>query len=144
MAFFALALSLLISYNRYMQRPTKNCAFLTQDEVETIELYLPKREDIKKMEQIYSALSVDTRLKIVCALSIKSACVTDLQELLSINQTTLSHQLAYLRNSGIVDCKREGRAVVYYICAPSVYKILSAGVDFIEEGKSEDYDICLD
>ena len=139
-----LALILRISYNRYMQRPTKNCTFLSQNEVETIELYLPKREDIKKMEQIFSALSVDTRLKIVCALSIKRACVTDLITLLNINQTTLSHQLAYLKSVGIVDCKREGRTVVYYICAPSVYKILSASVDFIEDGKSEDYDICLD
>ena len=118
--------------------------FLTQDEVETFSLYIPKREDIKKMEQVFSALSATTRLKIVCALAIKRACVSDLQETLKINQTTLSHQLALLKSAGIVECERNGKAMVYYICSPAIFGILSASVDFIEEEKSEDFPICLD
>ena len=118
-----------------MQGINKNCMFLSKDEADRVELYLPKREDLKKMSQIFSALSATTRLKIVCALSIKSACVTDLQNLLGINQTTLSHQLAFLKREGVVDCKRKGKAVVYYVCSPSSLRILSACVDFIEENK---------
>ena len=118
--------------------------FLTQDEAETLSLYLPKREDVKKMEQVFSALSTDTRLKIVCALSIRRACVTDLQETLKINQTTLSHQLSLLKSAGIVESERNGKVVVYYICSPAIFSILSACVDFIEEEKSEEYPVCLD
>ena len=121
-----------ILYIRYMQRIDKNCTYLTKEEMKKVIEYLPKREDLNKMEQIFSALAMQTRLKIICALSVKRACVSDLQEILSLNQTTLSHQLAFLKNAGIIDCERYGKTVVYYISNTGVFSLLSASVDFIE------------
>lgn len=127
-----------------MQSIEKNCPFLTEEEIDTVSSYIPQKNDLKKLEQVFSALSVDTRLKIVCALSIKCACVSDLLKLLNINQTTLSHQLAFLKSAGIVDCERRGKVVVYFISNKSIFSLLSAGVDFIDKQEECNVDICLD
>ena len=49
-----------ILYIRYMQRIDKNCTYLTKEEMEKVSEYLPKKEDLNKMEQIFSALAMQS------------------------------------------------------------------------------------
>ncbi len=53
------------------------------------------------------------RLMILCRLSEGPASVAELEETLTVPQTSVSKQLARLRRKGLVEFKREGRSIIY-------------------------------
>ena len=65
--------------------------------------------------KFFYAFSDDTRLKIIILLILKPLCVNEIAAILSINQTTISHQLKILKSLNIVDCERNGKSIMYYI-----------------------------
>lgn len=64
------------------------------------------------------------RLAIVCYLMETEASVSTLEEELGIRQPTLSQQLTELREAGIIEGRREGRAIVYRVADPRVETIV--------------------
>lgn len=61
------------------------------------------------------ALANAMRLQILLILLEEDFCVCELQEILGLEQSRLSHQLRILRNLELVDTKQEGRWVVYTV-----------------------------
>ena len=61
------------------------------------------------------ALSHEGRLMILCHLIGGEKTVTDLEALLGARQAAVSQQLARLRDEGLVQARREGKAVHYSI-----------------------------
>ncbi len=117
---------------------------LSKERKEKILEYLPKKQDLIAIERVYSTLAEKTRIRIVSVLSISPTCVTDLCELLEINQTTLSHQLAFLRNAGVVEDERRGKTVVYSIKNKAVLSLFSCALDYIEEDNAKSEDFAVD
>ena len=73
-----------------------------------------KEEDlIEILSQIFKALSDPTRIKIIYALMNGSLCVSDISVLLDMSQSSISHQLALLRNQNLIKVKRIGRRAYY-------------------------------
>jgi ArsR family transcriptional regulator len=64
---------------------------------------------------LFHALSDQTRLAIVERLRGGERCVCDLTDLLDAAQSRLSFHLKVLRESGLVDCRREGRWAYYWL-----------------------------
>ena len=64
------------------------------------------------------------RLLLLCQLSQRECCVSDLERLLAIRQPTLSQQLGVLRNEGLVTTRREGKRIYYSIADPDALQIL--------------------
>ena len=60
----------------------------------------------------------DTRLRIINLLKYQELNVTDLCEILNMNQPNISKHLSRLRLTGIVRDKREGLNVIYYLSEP--------------------------
>lgn len=60
-------------------------------------------------------LGHEGRLMILCHLSTGEKTVTELEKLLSSRQASVSQQLARLRGEGLVDCRRDGKAIFYHI-----------------------------
>jgi DNA-binding transcriptional ArsR family regulator len=58
----------------------------------------------------------------------KKLTVTEIHELLGIEQSTTSHHLGILRDKGVLCSKREGKNTFYYL----KYEILSQIVDCLE------------
>lgn len=103
-------------------------------DIETANLvqnYLPRNAVLYSLSEFFSACGDATRTKIICALSISEMCVTDLCTLLSLNQTTCSHQLRYLRSAGIVRCRREGKVIFYSLRDKRIENVLSAGAEYL-------------
>lgn len=98
---------------------------------ETVSKYLPTSEEIRVLSDFYSVFSDGTRLRLISALSISKMCVTDLAEMLSINQTTCSHQLKELRQTGIVEASRRGKVIIYYLKNPAICDVLLAAVKYL-------------
>ena len=65
------------------------------------------------------------------ALSISEMCVTDLACVLKMNQTTVSHQLQLLRNTGMVVCKRQGKTIFYRLATDKINQVMLSGVEYL-------------
>lgn len=69
---------------------------------------------MKRIARIHKALSDETRLRIISLLMTGGElCVCDLMAVLHLPQSTASRHLAYLRDSGLVNDKREGVWMYY-------------------------------
>lgn len=93
--------------------------------------YVPEGELLGDLTDLFSVFSNKTRLRIVCALAMSRTCVTDLSDILKINQTTVSHQLRLLRNLGVVDCERDGKIIYYSLKNEIINEIILKGVEFL-------------
>ena len=96
-----------------------------------IRYYLPKNEVVADMADFFSVFSDATRVKILSSLCITEMCVTDLCVMLGENQSTVSHQLAFLRTLRLVKTRRAGKVVHYSLSSPFVIKVLDLGTRFL-------------
>ena len=74
--------------------------------------------------RFFKALAHPTRIRILEILVRGDYTVYELQETLTLEQATVSQQLAVLRNQGIVNTEKEGLAVRYSLRDPLVGELL--------------------
>lgn len=96
-----------------------------------IEEYVPQGDILEGVVCFFSVFADYTRIKILSALAISELCVTDLSRILSINQTTVSHQLRFLKSAGIVKSARQGRIVFYSLTDDSINEVILKGIEFL-------------
>lgn len=96
-----------------------------------VEEYVPDGEILDGIACFFSVFSDPTRVRMLSALAISEMCVTDLSRVLDVNQTTISHQLRFLKNIGIVQCKRQGKIIFYSLVSDTVNDVLLKGVEFL-------------
>ena len=87
--------------------------------------YMPSEKQTQGLAEFFQNLSDSTRLKILSSLSLFDLCVNDICALLSLNQTTVSHQLKILKDQNIVKSKREGKIIIYSLKERAIHDVLS-------------------
>lgn len=70
---------------------------------------------MKDFIKVMKALSDPNRVKIVKMLQHKWMCVCEIQEALKISQSSVSKHLRLLEEAGLVDYKKDGLWVNYYL-----------------------------
>ena len=75
------------------------------------------------------ALAHEGRLMILCHLTTGEKSVTELEELLSSRQAAVSQQLGRLRLEGLVDFRRDGKAIYYSLKDDKVQRMLELVYD---------------
>lgn len=70
---------------------------------------------MKKFMKLFSALSDETRLRIYLLLLEGSLCVCELVNILNMEQSRVSHSLRILKEAGLVDNRREGKWIIYFV-----------------------------
>lgn len=93
--------------------------------------YLPSRDKLEKMADVFYLFSDKTRLRIMFGLTISEMCVGDISLTTGINRTTVSHQLTILKRVGLVESKDEGKLKIYYIADPLLTEFLKVGAKAI-------------
>ena len=74
---------------------------------------------------LLKALANPDRLLLLCQLSQGERNVTELEQLLGIQQPTLSQQLAVLRREGLVATRREGKQIYYRISSSEALAVIT-------------------
>ncbi|MEZ0348413.1 MAG: metalloregulator ArsR/SmtB family transcription factor [Thermus sp.] len=90
------------------------------------EEYMPSPLHRYKAE-FFKALAHPLRLAILDALREGEKTVTALQRELGVEQPAVSRQLAFLRDRGLVEVRREGALAYYRTKDPEVYAFLNLG-----------------
>ena len=75
--------------------------------------------------QLLKSLGNPDRLLLLCQLSQGERNVGELEQLLGIQQPTLSQQLAVLRREGLVATRREGKQIIYRIDSPQALAVIN-------------------
>lgn len=70
------------------------------------------------METFFMALADKTRLRLLNLMRDEEVCVCFFTEVLGDSQPKISRHLAYLRNAGIVQARRDGKWMHYSIVPP--------------------------
>ena len=78
----------------------------------------------RQASEFLKALAHESRLLILCLLCEGEKTVTDLEGLLSLRQASVSQHLARLRFDGLVQAKRNGKAIHYSLANDDVHAIL--------------------
>ena len=68
--------------------------------------YIPDDRHSKKLANFFYNFADQTRIKILSCLALSEMCVNDISKALNMNQTTISHQLAILKNNGTIESRR--------------------------------------
>jgi len=78
--------------------------------------------------QIFKALSDETRLKIIYALSLEELCVCDVSQIIDASVATASHHLRLLKNMGLAKSRKQGKMVFYSLHDACVQSIIETAL----------------
>ncbi len=81
-------------------------------------------EKFKRRADIIKAMAHPARLIVIEALKDGERCVCELNELVELDQSTLSRHLLVLKNSGIIEDDKKGLKVFYKLRCPCVLKYI--------------------
>lgn len=90
-------------------------------------------EEAYYMAELFKSLSDLTRVRILFCLLGGEMCVCDIQELVGVTQSAVSHQLRTLKQAGLVKYRREGKSLYYSIADSHVSTMLATGLEHISE-----------
>lgn len=78
----------------------------------------PKRElSIQEAILVFRALGDESRMEILSLLEKQELCAMELLQRVSIVQSTLSHHMKVLTESGLVNCRRDNKRIYYSVSA---------------------------
>ena len=105
-----------------------DCNIVHHEAVEKSLKKMPSEDSIIKLSGFYKIMGDATRCRIICALREGEMCVCDLCNVLSMSKSSISHQLAKMREFGIVKCRRDGKEVYYSLDDAHVLDIISTTI----------------
>ena len=83
----------------------------------------------KRASDFLKALAHESRLMILCILAEGEKSVSELEDILSLRQPTVSQQLARLRADGLVSTRRDGKTVYYNLASAEARVVIGAIYD---------------
>ncbi len=96
------------------------------DEIEADNVSGKMLENATLTTQFLKSMAHPARLVILCRLAEGGINVGELESMLDLPQAAVSKQLARLREDGLVDCRREGRSMVYSLADERTRRIIRA------------------
>ena len=94
---------------------------------------LPNEDELYDLAELFKVFGDSTRIRILFALYQSEICVCDLAETLTMTQSAVSHQLKILKQAKLVNSRRDGKQVYYFLADDHVKTIIAQGRDHIEE-----------
>ena len=98
---------------------------------------LPKDSLLCDLGDFFKIFGDTTRIKILYSLFESELCVRAIAELLSMEQSAISHQLKILKNAKLVTSRREGKTILYSLADDHVRHIIGQGFEHLTEEKEK-------
>ncbi len=94
---------------------------------------------IKLTAELFKTLGHPVRIKILRMLSEGERCVCEMIEEIDIEQSNFSQHLGVLKKQGLIDSRKDGQRVIYWIAYPAVQQLLAAAEQTLSEqiGRSQ-------
>ncbi|MCR5145359.1 MAG: metalloregulator ArsR/SmtB family transcription factor [Lachnospiraceae bacterium] len=106
-----------------------------EHQVQSVMDNMPDEEELIDLSELFRVFGDSTRIRILYVLMDHNMCVSDIAQILQLNQSAVSHQLRILKDAKLVKYKREGKAIFYGLDDDHVRTILSLGMEHITEGR---------
>lgn len=103
--------------------------------IQEVKQHMPKEELLYELSDLFKVFGDTTRIKILYSLFESELCVCAISELLGMTQSAISHQLKVLKDNKLVDCRRRGKTIIYFLIDSHVRTIIGQGFDHIMEEK---------
>lgn len=94
---------------------------------------IPELEVLFELADLFKVFGDSTRLRIMYTLFDGENSVGAIAEILSMEQSTISHQLRVLRTNKLVKVRRDGKQIYYSLDDDHVKKIIEMGLDHVLE-----------
>ena len=107
--------------------------YVHEDVVQAVREKMPDEDELYDLAEIFKVFGDSTRIRILFLLRESEMCVCDIAQLLSMNQSAISHQLRILKQAKLVKNRREGKSIFYSLADDHVFTILNQGLEHIEE-----------
>ena len=115
-----------------------DCNIIHQEVVNKTLQKMPKPELFNKLAEFFKIIGDPTRTKILFTLDQNEMCVCDIANVLNMSKSSISHQLATLRKSGIVKCRKQGKEVYYTLDDDHVKQVFEVGIEHIEHKEEKE------
>ncbi len=117
-----------------------DCNIIHQNVVNIALKNKPKEKELENLTTLFKILGDSTRTKILWILDHHEMCVCDIANVLNMTKSSISHQLAILREAGIVRFRRNGKEVYYTLDDEHISRLYEIGLEHINHKlKGEDY-----
>lgn len=83
----------------------------------------------ERVAGFYKIVGDTTRCKIISALSDNEMCVGDIANVLSMTKSSISHQLAKMKEAAVVKARKNGKEVYYSLDDDHVYEMFNLTVE---------------
>lgn len=91
----------------------------------------------REASDFLKAVSHENRLLLLCLLAERERSVTELENILSLRQPTVSQQLARLRLDDLVTTRRDGKTVYYSLADEDVRRLIGVIYDIFCGSKDD-------
>ena len=110
-----------------------DCTVIHQNVIDEVKAYLPQETQLNELASLFKVFGDPTRVKLLSALFKAEMCVCDLAVLLDMTQSSISHQLAVLKQARLVKNRRDGKVVYYSLDDAHIQHIFDQGLLHIAE-----------
>ena len=94
---------------------------------------LPDENEMADLAELFKVFGDSTRIRILFTLFDDEQSVTDIAEALNMTTSAVSHQLRILKTNKLIDARRDGKQIFYFLADEHVHSILDVGMEHIEE-----------
>jgi ArsR family transcriptional regulator len=123
----------VLSDAQVLSPPAGDFLAVHPDVVAKVQENLPDDEILYDLAELFRVFGDSTRIKILYVLFESELCVGDIAQLLSLSQSSVSHQLRLLKNAKLVKFRRDGKAVFYSLDDDHVRTMIALGMEHVEE-----------
>lgn len=101
--------------------------------VHEISAEMPDEDELYDLAELFKVFGDSTRIRILFVLVGGELCVCDIADTLNMTQSAISHQLKILKQNHLVNSRRDGKSIYYFLADDHVRSIIAMGREHIEE-----------
>ncbi len=113
----------------------EHCECETEEFVARIREGMLDDDTVMDMADLFKIFGDSTRIRILWALHESEMCVRGISRSLGLTMSAVSHQLKALKDSDLVQSRRDGKNVYYSLCDEHVEILLSTALTHLREEK---------